>query len=150
MNYKKVIIGIIIGIVLVFASYFCIHIYANDKVIKKYAAEGFEKNPLGDYCKNTSNMVLCVYKAPLFQTVTNISLSNVTDKIDLIIWVPLYGGNLKYGLIITDDEAKRTYHIKVDKDLETVDEEFQSILEKNQVAIDKLKSVVKKEWNMDL
>lgn len=149
MNYKKVIIIIITGIVVTFALYFCIHSYANGKVIKRYA-EGFEKNPLGDYCKNTSNMVLCVYDAPLFKTYTNLSVSNSTDKIDLIIWVPLYGGNLKSGLVITDDETKRSYQIEVDKNLESDEKEYQDILEKNQDAIDVLKSVVKEEWDTDL
>jgi len=149
LNYKKGIIGVIIGIVVVFALYVCIHIYANGKVRGKYA-EGFEKNPLGDYCKNTSNMVLCIYDAPLFKTYTNLSVSNSKDKIDLIIWVPLYGGNLKSGLIITDDESEEAYHIYVDENFETDEEEYQDILEKNQDAINTLKSIVKEEGLMDL
>ncbi|MFS0783487.1 hypothetical protein [Bacillus sp. 1P06AnD] len=149
MNYKKIFIVIITGIIVIFALYFCIHSYANGKVIKRYA-EGFKKNPLGDYCKNTSNTVLCVYDAPLFKTYTNLSVSNSTDKIDLIIWVPLYGENLKFGLVITDDEAKESYEIEVDKNLETNEKEYQDILKKNQDAIDALKSVVREEWGTDL
>ena len=149
MNYKKVIIRIVTGILVIFASYFVLHIYANNKVINSYAA-GFEKNPLGDYCKNTSDMVLCVYEAPLFQSKTNLSISSSMDKIDMIIWVPIYGGDLKSGLVITDDNAERTYHIELDENFETDIKEYNEILVENQEAIDALKLVIHKEWNIDL
>jgi len=42
-------------------------------LVKTYAKE-FEQNPLGDYSKNESDMVLTVYEAPLFQTYTNLSV----------------------------------------------------------------------------
>ncbi|MBY6035062.1 hypothetical protein KUV80_00250 [Fictibacillus nanhaiensis] len=149
MNYKRVILGIIAVFVVVFGSYFTIHTYANGKIKKNYA-EGFEKNALGDYCKNDTNMILCVYEAPLFQSYTNLSVTNTKDKVDLIIWVPLYGGNIKSGIIVTDDEAERSYEIEVDGNFETADKEYQEILKQNQDAIDVLKSVVKKEWNTEL
>lgn len=149
MNYKIIIIRIIIGIVLVFSLYFCIHVYANGKVLKNYA-EGFEKNPLGDYAKNKSNMVLAVYDAPLFKTFTNLSVSNSADKVDLVIWVPLYGGELSYGLVITDDENEKLYQIEVNEHLETDDADYKNILEKNHNGINAIKSVVKEEWNIDL
>ncbi|KZM57703.1 hypothetical protein A3Q35_18665 [Aeribacillus pallidus] len=57
----------------IFALYFGIHTYANGQLVKTYA-KGFEQNPLGDYAKNESDMVLTVYKAPLFQTYTNLSV----------------------------------------------------------------------------
>jgi len=78
-----------IGIVGIFALYFGIHTYANGQLVKTYA-KGFEQNPLGDYAKNESDMVLTVYKAPLFQTYTNLSVSNSKEKVDLIVWVPLF------------------------------------------------------------
>jgi len=58
-------------------------------LVKTYA-KGFEQNPLGDYAKNESDMVLTLYEAPLFQTYTNLSVSNSKDKVDLIVLTPLY------------------------------------------------------------
>ncbi|KZE64060.1 hypothetical protein AWM68_13210 [Fictibacillus phosphorivorans] len=149
MNYKKVILGIIAVIVVSLGSYYGVHSYANSKIKKSYA-EGFEKNALGDYCKNRTDMVLCVYEAPLFQSYTNLSVTNIKDKVDLIIWVPLYGGNLRSGIIVTDDAAERSYEIEVDQNFKTDDKEYQEILDQNQEAIDVLKSVVKEEWNTEL
>lgn len=143
------VIRILIGVVLVFAFYFSVHFYENGKVMKKYA-NGFEKNHLGDYTKNVSNLVLAVYDAPLFSTYTNMSVSNSKGKVDLIIWVPLYGGKSSYGLVVTDDKNERSYQIKVNKHLETDEVEYKDILEKNRNEINKIKAVVKKEWDLDL
>ncbi|MBC1780672.1 hypothetical protein, partial [Listeria booriae] len=61
MNYKKILIGVLIGIIVVGVGCFSVHAYANNKVLEKYAA-GYEKNRLGDYTKNESDMVIAVYK----------------------------------------------------------------------------------------
>lgn len=148
MNYKKVFLKIMIGIVVIFALYFGIHTYANGQLVKTYA-KGFEKNPLGDYAKNESDMVLTVYEAPLFQTYTNLSVSNSKEKVDLIVWVPLYSKELSYGLIVKDDENIATYQIEVNDHLETDDEKYKHILQKKQNAINEIKSVAKKEWGLN-
>src|SRR5690625_1518595 len=144
LNYKKLIIKVIIGIVVATSVYFGIHIYSNSQVINTYA-QGFENNALGDYDKNESNMVLSVYDAPLFQTYTNIAIHNSQDKVDLIIWVPLYSKEFSYGLVVTDDESKVTYQIEINEHLETEDEEHKQILESNQDAINEIKSIAKTE-----
>ncbi|AXI39485.1 hypothetical protein CX649_07465 [Bacillaceae bacterium ZC4] len=148
MNYKKVIFKIMIGIVGIFALYFGIHTYANGQLMKTYA-KGFEQNPLGDYAKNESDMVLTVYEAPLFQTYTNLSVSNSKEKVDLIVWVPLYSKELSYGLIVKDDENIATYQIEVNDHLQTDDEKYKHILQKKQNAINEIKSVVEKEWGLN-
>ena len=117
--------------------------------MKTYAKE-FEQNPLGDYAKNESDMVLTVYEAPLFQTYTNLSVSNSKEKVDLIVWVPLfYSKELSYGLIVIDDENNATYQIEVNNHLETDDEKYKHILQKKQNAINEIKSVAKKEWGLN-
>jgi len=68
LNYKRVIIKVIIGIVVATSVYFRIHIYSNSQVVNNYT-QGFEKNALGDYTKNESNMVLSVYDAPFFRLI---------------------------------------------------------------------------------
>ncbi|GAE94551.1 hypothetical protein JCM21714_3714 [Gracilibacillus boraciitolerans JCM 21714] len=149
MNYKKVIIRIIIGIVVATSLYLGIHIYSNNQVINTYA-QGFEKNALGDYAKNESNMVLSVYDAPFFQTYTNIAIHHSQDKVDLIIWVPLYNKEFSYGLVVTDDESEVSYQIETNEHLETEDEEHKQILESKQDAINEIKSIAKKEWGIRL
>ncbi len=148
MNYKKVIIRIVVAIIVVASLYVGIHTHFNNKIVNTYA-QGFDKNALGDYAKNESDMVLSVYEAPLFQTYTNLAIHSSQDKIDLIIWVPLYNDDFSYGLIITDDENEISYHIDTNEHLETEDEELKQILESKQEAISKIKSLANKEWGID-
>lgn len=148
LSYKKVIIKVIIGVVVTTSVYFGIHIYSNAKVLNTYA-QNFEKNVLGDYVKNESNMVLSVYAAPFFQTYTNIAIHNSRDKIDLIIWVPLYSKKVSYGLVVTDDESEVSYQIETNEHLETEDEEHAQIIESKQDAINEIKSIAKKVWGFD-
>lgn len=148
MNYKKLLIGVLIGIIVVGIGYFSVHTYANNKVLEKYAA-GYEKNRLGDYTKNESDMVIAVYKPPLFQSYTNISISS-KEKVDLLIWVPLYGGDLSYGIVVTDDEKEQRYEIEVNDHLEAKNPENQEILKNNEETIQELKDIAKKEWGINL
>lgn len=148
MNYKKAIIKTVVGLVVAVSIYVGIHIYFNNKVIDTYA-QGFEKNALGDYAKNESDMVLSVYDAPFFQTYTNLAIHSSKDKIDLIIWVPLYSKNFSYGLIVTDDESEVSYQIETNEHLETEDEEHKQIFESKQEAINEIKSMANKEWGFD-
>jgi len=148
LNYKKILIGGISGIVLVFALYLGVHYYANSKMLDTYT-EGFKKNPLGDYAKNESGMVLATYDTPLFQSYTNLSIST-KDKVDLIVWVPIYGGELSYGLIVTDDENEKNHQIMVNENLEPLDLRDKDIIDGKQDAINAIKSVAKKEWALDL
>lgn len=147
MNYKKTFFIIMIGVVVILSLYLGVHTYANGKVIETYA-DGYKKTPLGDYAKNKSDMVLAVYEAPFFQTYTNLSVST-KDKVDLIIWIPLFSKERSYGLVITDDEKKETYQIEVNEHLETDDKEYKDILEKEQDTINKIKSVAKEEWGFN-
>lgn len=121
---------------------------ANNQVLNTYAQD-FEKNSLGDYIKNESGMTLSVYEAPIFQTYTNLAISNSEDKVDLIIWVPLYSNELSYGLVVTDDENKVSYQIETNEFLETDDEEYKEILKSKQNIINEIKSVAKKEWGFE-
>ncbi|MBC2072005.1 hypothetical protein IA826_09040 [Listeria seeligeri] len=148
MNYKKLLIGVLIGIIVVGIGYFSVHTYANNKVLEKYAA-GYEKNRLGDYTKNESDMVIAVYKPPLFQSYTNISISS-KEKVDLLMWVPLYGGDLSYGIVVTDDEKEQRYEIEVNDHLEAKNPEDQEILKNNEETIQELKAIAKKEWGINL
>ncbi|WP_271000606.1 hypothetical protein [Listeria seeligeri] len=148
MNYKKTLIGILIGIIVVGVGYFSVHAYANNKVLEKYTA-GYEENRLGDYTKNESDMVIAVYKTPLFQSYTNISISS-KDKVDLLIWVPLHGGDLSYGIVVTDDEKEQRYEIEVNDHLEAKNPEDQEILKNNEETIQELKDIAKKEWKINL
>lgn len=148
MNYKKLLIGVLIGIIVVGIGYFSVHTYANNKVLEKYAA-GYEKNRLGDYTKNESDMVIAVYKPPLFQSYTNISISS-KEKVDLLMWVPLYGGDLSYGIVVTDDEKEQRYEIEVNDHLEAKNPENQEILKNNEETIQELKDIAKKEWGINL
>ncbi|EFS02023.1 conserved hypothetical protein [Listeria seeligeri FSL S4-171] len=148
MNYKKILIGVLIGIIVVGIGYFSVHTYANNKVLEKYAA-GYEKNRLGDYTKNESDMVIAVYKPPLFQSYTNISISS-KEKVDLLMWVPLYGGDLSYGIVVTDDEKEQRYEIEVNDHLEAKNPEEQEILKNNEETIQELKAIAKKEWGINL
>lgn len=148
MNYKKLLIGVLIGIIVVGIGYFSVHTYANNKVLEKYAA-GYEKNRLGDYTKNESDMVIAVYNPPLFQSYTNISISS-REKVDLLMWVPLYGGDLSYGIVVTDDEKEQRYEIEVNDHLEVKNPENQEILKNNEETIQELKAIAKKEWGINL
>ncbi|WP_207578335.1 hypothetical protein [Listeria seeligeri] len=148
MNYKKLLIGVLIGIIVVGIGYFSVHTYANNKVLEKYAA-GYEKNRLGDYTKNESDMVIAVYNPPLFQSYTNISISS-REKVDLLMWVPLYGGDLSYGIVVTDDEKEQRYEIEVNDHLEVKNPENQEVLKNNEETIQELKAIAKKEWGINL
>jgi hypothetical protein len=137
-----------IGFLSVFLLYLGIHIYGNHQVIKTYAS-GFEKNPLDDYVKTESDLILSVYEAPFFQSYTNLAIHNSEEKIDLIIWVPLYSKDLSYGLVVTDDKNQISYQIEVNEHLETDEDDFKELLETKQKAINEIKSVAKKEWGFD-
>lgn len=148
LNYKKFFIRTIVGLIVVISIYICIHTYFNNKIINTYA-KGFEKNVFGDYIKNESDMVLAVYKAPLFQTYTNLSIQNNKDNIALIIWTPLYNDNFSYGIIITDHENEVIYQIETNEHLETEDKKLQQILDSKQEALNKIKTIANKEWGFN-
>jgi hypothetical protein len=134
-------------LVLAFGAYFAVHTYANGQIHEMYA-EDFKKNPLGDYTKNESDVILAVYDAPLFQTYTNLSAHNTKSKVGLIIWVPLYNGEKEYGFTITDDEEKITHQIEVNDRLQAETEQENELLQKNKEAIDEILSVVRANWNI--
>ncbi|CAM2362304.1 hypothetical protein LISE100100_06465 [Listeria seeligeri] len=72
------------------------------------------------------------------------------DKVDLLIWVPLYGGDLSYGIVVTDDEKEQRYEIEVNDHLEAKNPENQEILKNNEETIQGLKAIAKKEWGINL
>ncbi|MCZ0704158.1 hypothetical protein J2T56_002451 [Natronobacillus azotifigens] len=148
MSYKKNILKISIGLVFGFLLYLAIHLYVNQQVINTYAS-GFGKNPLDDYVKSESNLILSVYDAPLFQTYTNLAIHNSKEKVDLIIWVPLYSKSLSYGLVVTDDKNEISYQIDVNEHLETEDDDYKELLKTKQTAINEIKSIAKKEWGLE-
>ncbi|MED0746862.1 hypothetical protein P4S80_13310, partial [Aeribacillus composti] len=80
---------------------------------------------------------------------TNLSVSNSKEKVDLIVWVPLYSKELSYGLIVKDDENIATYQIEVNDHLQTDDEKYKHILQKKQNAINEIKSAAEKEWGLN-
>ena len=145
---KKLIIIILGFLLLFFGIYFAIHTYANNQIIKTYAAD-FKKNHLGDYAKNVSTVTLAVYDTPLFQTYTNLSAQDTKSKVSFLIWVSLYGGEKEYGLVITDDKKQISHQIEVDDHLEANNVQDNQLIEKNKDSIDKIKTVIKREWNID-
>lgn len=143
----KRICAIIIVLLIVFGNYVCIHTYANSRVLNQYAG-GFKENVLGDYCKNVSNMVLSVYKAPLFKLKTNVAICDNKNNITLIVWIPLFGDEKKYGLIINDEQTETSYQILVDEQLIPYDKEDKEMIKGHQAHIADIKAVAKKMWNL--
>ncbi len=140
---------LVVGIVLffIFGLYICMHSYANSQIINQYAV-GFEKNALGDYCKNESGLVLSVYKASLFNIKTNLSVGGSDNDTALIVWVPLFGGEKEYGLIINDKKTETSYQIMVDEQLVPYDKEDEETIKGYQAHIAAIKAVAKKTWNL--
>lgn len=140
---------LVVGMVLLlmFSIYICAHSYANSRIIDQYA-NGFEKNALGDYCKNESGLVLSVYKASLFNIKTNFSVGGSNNDTALIIWIPLFGGDKEYGLVINDKKTETSYQILVDDQLVPYDKEDKQIIKSHQEHIADIKAVAKKTWNL--
>jgi transcriptional regulator with GAF, ATPase, and Fis domain len=145
---RKVLVIIAICIALLFGGYCTAHTLANKQLHDKYA-EGFQKNPLGDYTKNKSNVILAVYDAPIFQQYTNLSANHASEKVALIIWVSLYSHKKEYGITITDDAEQVTHQIEVDEHLKAETAEENALIKNNKRAIDEILSVVSDNWNID-
>jgi hypothetical protein len=148
-NIKKYFLTALIILISIFVLYVVVHYYANSKIMGQFAS-GYEKNKLGDYCKNSESMIFAVYDAPLFQGYTNLSVYDETSQISVLVWVPLYYGDYRYGTIVPDPADGTMWQIEFNDNLNALHDDQQTMLAENNEAFMRIITAIEEEWNIEL
>lgn len=143
---KKFLICSAIIICILFGVSVFTYVYGNNLLIQKYG-EGFEKNNLGDYALNKDGAVFAIYDVPMFSSTTNLSVCYKNTA--LIIWCSPWNDDLKYGIIVNDDENEISHQIEVDEYFNAKDETEQAILSSRKVEIQHIERLIEEVWDIE-
>lgn len=116
--------------------------------------EGYEKN-VKTYSKEIDNYLISYGKPEYLQFTGNYGISNYGDTLSIILWPPrIFEKEMKYGVILYDEEEDHGYMFYVDKDLNyiaddtlefEVEEEAKRNLEENHEELVKMLGILKDE-----
>lgn len=146
----KIIKIIVVIIIFLLLGYTCFHIFLNKNLKDIYASKenGFEKNHLGDYCKNIDKMVLSYYDLEFFSFQTNVSIANNGGGDAIIIWVSPISDKKEYGVVIQNDTKNETRQIEVDEKLNALDPLEQKYIDEKKDNLRSIAEVAYKEWGL--
>lgn len=146
--FKKKWVMILLAVMVVFVTIIHIAWFRTFHSYKDYAEgmEKFKKFNYPSYHFYGDDGYTYVTKKPSYLTfVGNLTVTNSTDTVSLIIWPPRPGHDYEYGLMITDDEVTGE-QVYVDRNMKALDDEYQPLLDKHQEEIEEVYGKAVERW----